>query len=171
MAQILLSVFPTSHQLLVYTLITTALCPSPCLPLVCFAYLSLGFYCDLPTNLQQCHPNSNNFSLTYRYGHIQWWASARVPGTTYPTQRQVTDVNQRVPNQTLTVLPDISPIAGSLTLHRLSMYIAGISMGVAILISATLIFLHATHLSRPAEQIKYVLRPLPCHAYPNPWPE
>lgn len=37
-------------------------------------------------------------------------------------------------------------------------------MGVATLVSATLIFLHAIHLSRPAEQIKYVLRLLPRRA-------
>jgi len=55
-----------------------------------------------------------------------------------------------------TPLYDTVPIAGSLTLNQLSTYIAGISMGVAFVVSIALMLLHATHLSRPAEQVKII---------------
>ena len=55
----------------------------------------------------------------------------------------------------LIIDPDASPIARSLTLKELGLYIAGICMGFTSLVSGILIFLHATHLSRPAEQTKY----------------
>ena len=56
---------------------------------------------------------------------------------------------------TLTLGIDTVPVSGSLTLNQLSIYIAGISMAVAFVVSIALMLLHATHLSRPAEQIKY----------------
>ncbi|MCJ1293399.1 hypothetical protein MMC34_004953 [Xylographa carneopallida] len=51
---------------------------------------------------------------------------------------------------------DAAPISGSLTFNQLSIYIAGPCMGVVCLISISLMLLHATHLSIPAEQTKII---------------
>ena len=50
--------------------------------------------------------------------------------------------------------PDAAPISGTYTFTQLAKYISGAAMGFAVLLSLALIILHATHLSRPAEQIK-----------------
>ena len=59
-------------------------------------------------------------------------------------------VLERMANDVL----DAAPISGSLTFTQLCIYIAGPCMGLACLISLGFMFLHAAHMSNPAEQTK-----------------
>ncbi|MCJ1380884.1 hypothetical protein MMC17_003993 [Xylographa soralifera] len=81
-----------------------------------------------------------------------------MPGATDTSQWQVAKTSERekVPERIANDVLDSAPISGSLTFHQLSIYIAGPCMGVACLISLGLMFLHATHLSNPAEQTKII---------------
>ena len=79
-------------------------------------------------------------------------------GTTDTSQWQVAKMfpPEMVSDRTANDILDAAPITGSLTFTQLCIYIAGPSMGVACFISLGLMFLHATHMSIPAEQTKYL---------------
>ena len=121
----------------------------PCFPLCFVCSVHPGLFHSLLLSKR-----SLSFPIT-QYGHIQQRTSVQVPGTPYPCLRQVSKVGRCMGKRFLTVQTDHATTTGTPTINQLSQYIAGSCMGVACLVSFVLVFLHATHLSRPSEQIKY----------------
>lgn len=76
------------------------------------------------------------------------------------------------PDRTCPPTPDLKSIApenlfGSTSFHRFALIFAGVCMAIACLIVLHLMAMHATHLSKPREQNKYVLDEFTPYMIPN----